>query len=136
MFLLQVPSACPPPGPFLVSLHVTSIARPWKGGKDMSGDRGTGAVPCHPLPTCSLTHVAVVIDGAGLASLQLPLDQVDQVLGVIGFFDLLLSGRQDLAWGGEQEGMDGGEVADRDLGWDFRSLVQGREACRGWWNGI
>lgn len=71
-----------------------------KGSKDMSGDRGPGALPRHPLLSYSLTHVAVIIDGAGLASLQLPLHQVDEVLRVIGFCNLLLSGGQDLAWGG------------------------------------
>lgn len=34
-----------------------------------------------------------------MSSLQLPLNEVDQVLGVIGFCNLLLGGGQDLAWG-------------------------------------
>lgn len=44
-----------------------------------------------------LTQIAVIIDGTGLASLQLPLNQVDQVLRVIGVCNLLLGGGQDLA---------------------------------------
>lgn len=52
-----------------------------------------------PDPLCWLTQVAVIIDGTSLASLQLPLNQVDQVLRVIGFCNLLLGGRQDLTWG-------------------------------------
>lgn len=54
--------------------------------------------PSHPLPARLPTQVAVIIDGAGLAGLQLPLNRVDEVLWVIGLRDLLLSGRQDLAW--------------------------------------
>lgn len=50
-------------------------------------------------PHFSLTQVAVIIDGTGLAGLQLPLNQVDEVLRVIGFSNLLLGGGQDLAWG-------------------------------------
>lgn len=55
--------------------------------------------PSSSFPSCSLTQVAIIIDGTGLAGLQLPLHQVDQVLRVIGFCNLFLGGRQDLAWG-------------------------------------
>lgn len=58
--------------------------------------------PSRSLPTCLLTQVAVIIDRAGLAGLQLPLNRVDEVLWVIGLRDLLLSGRQDLAWKGSR----------------------------------
>lgn len=54
--------------------------------------------PSHSLPTCLPTQVAVIIEGASLAGLQLPLNRVDEVLWVIGLRDLLLSGREDLAW--------------------------------------
>lgn len=64
--------------------------------------RRTGAPPqVLPLqlpPICSLTQVAVIVDGTGLASLQLSPNWVDQVPGIIGFCNLLLGGGQDLAW--------------------------------------
>lgn len=80
----------------------------------MCEDR-TGApevAPSFP-PTCSLTQVAVIVGGTGLARLQLPLNQVDEVLRVIGPCNLLLGGRQDLAWEGDEEEMDGGGRAGR-----------------------
>ena len=65
----------------------------------MSEDRGPPRFsPCSSHPICSLTQVAVIIDGTGLASLQLPPNWVDQVPGIIGFCNLLLGGGQDLAW--------------------------------------
>lgn len=69
------------------------------GGGCRGWDKTTGgSSPLFP-PWGSLTQVAVIVDGTGLAGLQLPLNQVDQVLGVIGFGNLFLGGRQDLAWG-------------------------------------
>lgn len=72
----------------------------------MCGPDRTGAPAVVPssAATRSLTQIAVIIGGAGLARLQLPLNQVDEVLGVIGPCNLLLGGRQDLAWEGHEGG--------------------------------
>lgn len=68
-----------------------------------SGQQSLRFSPCGSLPSCSLTQVAVIVDGTGLAGLQLPLHQVDQVFRVVGFCNLFLGGRQDLAWGRHEE---------------------------------
>ena len=72
------------------------------GGVGVGCERGQGPLmfsPCSSHPVCLLTQVAVIVNGTGLASLQLPPNWVDQVPGVIGFCNLLLGGGQDLAWG-------------------------------------
>lgn len=114
---------------FTVSLHMTSMAEglgipKWeKGGKARTG------VPEFPL-ICKLTQIAVIIDGAGLASLQLPLNEVDQVLGVIGFCNLLLGGGQDLAWG-RGRGRDGRGRAERGALGDYWVGFQKSDSRKG-----